>query len=159
MTDQELLTELQTGELAAELAPLIELRADTEIAAALNLGRAEIVVTEPVSQRAILKRLMVLGCCKALKDATETNAYAWNTWEVLQHPAFGDERGIDLFDAASQGMLAGLVAANVLTAPQRASVESLAQRPGSRMEQLDGPGAVVTTEQVSRVLNGVSDAD
>lgn len=151
MTDAQLATlrtELADDPGARGYAALLAAGNDQGLAELLNAVEVGITVTVPVTQRAVLKRLMVLGKCKALKDAADQglNAAAWNTWEVLKHPAFAL---IDLFDAASQAQMGALVSSGVLTAEDRASVESLGQRRGSRVEQLFGAGVACTRADIA----------
>lgn len=144
--------ELRADPAACGYAAALRSGNDPQVAAAVNLKRATVNLTEPVTQRAALKRLMVLGKLRALKDAADgANAAAWNTWLVLQHPAF-KETGIDLFDPASQAQLTALVASGVLTSEDRASVEGLAKRNGSRAELLFGTGVEVTADEVGQAL-------
>lgn len=138
-----MLTDTQKAALATELErpEYAEARQASDLPAVLailNAPQPDVTVTEPVPQRTILKQLMVLGKLKPLYDAADAgNPAAWNTREVLRHPAFA-ERPPDLFDPASQGMLGALVQTNILTGPERATIEALARRPVSRAEQILG---------------------
>jgi hypothetical protein len=135
MTPAELKTEITSGPLATELAPLVAAGDDGQIAAILNDKRY--TRTERVMLRDIVRYLLDNGAWLTIVDkASDTtpsqakNA-ARNFVEVQKMPFL---ESLDMSKPSSQGMLSALVGAGVMTAAHQTAITNMGVIPASRAE-------------------------
>ena len=146
-------TEIETGPMAAELAPFVTAGNDGQVAAILNdktrgstklqhrLLSARGVLADyaggPTAAAAVLDKLE--------SAATTVPAIKW----VM---TFLRADGIDIGHPATQGMLDQLAAGGVLTAAEAANLKALGIVPASRAEQVSGRD--VTIYEIAQAMRG-----
>lgn len=141
--------EIQTGPLAAELAPFVASGSDAEIAKRLNDPRFTGPKSRILNARTILAEYpggpMAAASVLDKLDVSTLSAVKWAMSFIR-----GD--GIDIGHVATQGMLDQLAAGGVITAAEAANLKQLGITPKSRSEIV--VGAPVTHEQVGHALRG-----
>lgn len=143
--------EIESGPLAAELAPLIGTEhGDTDIAAVLNdTSRATVVRERICTAGTLLAKLgpemggTVLDKLEAA--AAHSSAVKWAMRLILSS-------GIDVGDPGTRAQLDALAQGGVLTVGEAAAIKAIAVFPASRAEAA-GFGQV-TAGDVSRALRG-----
>lgn len=150
-TPTELKTEIQTGPLAAELAPHVTAGDHIAIAGVLNRpDYGTIVYQRMVNFRTVMAEIdPVTGA--SILDKLEAAA---STVSAIKWALYGikSDTGIDVGHPATRAQIDALVAGGVLTSTEGAQLKSLAERMGSRAEALWGAGTVITHEQVAEAL-------
>lgn len=150
MTPAELKTEITTGPLATEIAPLVAAGNDGQIAAILNDKRY--TRTERVLLRDIVRYLLDNGVWLTIVDkaadvaASQAKSAARVFVEVQK---MGFVESLDMSRSSSQGMLAALVSAGVMTAEHQTAITNMGVVPASRAEVL---GVTITTTDVARAV-------
>lgn len=158
---ETLLGDVMTPEQEAAIGPLVDVRNDTAVAAALSVGRMTIV-SHMISERGVRAALSITDAYAFLEElkSASTAPPAWLSPTLLamgvpveQHPAYADalssawrwltqDAGLDVGAGAVRGML-DLIAAGVPTLETAcAAVKSLAERP-----------APIHVQSVSEALN------
>lgn len=135
------------AQLAAELAlPAYAGMTAAQKVAAINAPKPEIAIAKIVDVATVLG---VLGSVPFRVAAMpEPGKTAW--LQVLANIRSLKE-GFKPTDPAVSPLLAQGVTDQVITAEEKATLESLGVRPGSRAEQLWGEGTVVSLNDVARV--------
>ena len=145
--------EIQSGPLAAPLAPLVARGADNEIAAALNLPRY--TVARPIPRIALLKWAVKHGLLAKLRDAmpsaagNATQRSAAEAALILITGTFTDD--VDITDASIAALFTALETAGIVS-PAAAADRPAVSKLISRAEQAFG--ANVSDVDVARALRG-----
>lgn len=141
--------EIQTGPLAAELAPFVISGSDAEIARRLNDPRFTGPKPRIVNARTILAEYpggpMAAAAVLDKLDASALSAVKWAM-------SFIRGEGIDIGHAATRGMLDQLAAGGVITVTEAANLKSLGNVSRGRAEVLWN--LTVTHEQVGQAMRG-----
>lgn len=150
MTPAELKAEIQTGPLAAELAPFAAAGNDGQVAAILNDKR--FTKTQRVTLKDIVRYLLDNGVWltiidKAADTAASQAKSAARVFVEVQKMGFVES--LDMNKASSQGMLSALVAAGTMTAAHQTALTNMGVVPASRAEVL---GASITVTDVARAV-------
>lgn len=153
-------TEILSGPLATELAPLVKLGADNRIAAALNRPDQRASRLVPADElRAVLFATGVwTALCRAQFELLAGAAVKAAAKTVQDYCAMVEL--IDLDARAVTGMLDTLESAGLVNTDQRAALLALRYAPASRAEtvRLVPCGGGVTADDVSRALEGLRNA-
>lgn len=150
MNHEALKTEIQSGPLAAELAPHIASGNDTAIADALNSHRGETMLRERlISARGVLADYPD-GPAAAAAVLDKLEAAAAHVPAVRWVMSFLKSDGIDIGSPATQGMIDQLVAAGVLTTDEGDKLKALGSVPASRAEIVFG--RTVTANDVAHAV-------
>ena len=149
MNHAALKTEIQTGPLAAELAPHIASGNDTAIADALNAQRGETMLRERfISARSILA-FYPDGPAAAAVVLDKLEAAAASVPAVKWVMSYLKSDGIDIGGVATHGMLDQLAAGGLITADEATKLKSLGYAPVSRAETVLGQSVSVTDVAVA----------
>lgn len=151
MTPAELKTEIETGPLAAELAPFIAAGNDGAIAGVLNEHRGSTkLLSRLVSARAVLGEYPggpMAGAAVLDKLEAASGTISAVKWVM----SYLKSDGIDIGSPATQGMLDQLAASGVITSDEATKLKSLGLVPASRADILD---ATITHIDVAKALRG-----
>lgn len=149
-------TEIQTGPLAAELAPFVLSGSDAEIAKRLN--RADIAAFKSVVLADVVQYLSDLGVLANIADAAANPADPAHAAarKVVATLRLSTELGVQTLNmrrTSNTALITGLVTAGLMTVAQANGLRALA-------DTLLGRGGVlwnetVTHEQVGQALRGV----
>lgn len=149
MTPLELKTEIQTGPMAAELAPFVASGNDSAIADALNAKRGSTMLrSRLMSARGVLGDYPD-GPAAGAAVLDKLEAASASIPAVKWVMSFLKAEGIDIGSPATQGMLDQLAAGGVLTTDEATKLKALGLMPASRAEIL---GATITITDVARAL-------
>lgn len=144
MNHEALKTEIQSGPLAAELAPYIASGNDTAIADALNDRRGETMLRERlISARGVLAQYPD-GPAAGAAVLDKLEAAAAGVPAVKWVMSFLKADGIDIGSPATQGMLDQLAVGGLITAAEAGKLKSLGMVPASRAEIVLGQSVSVT---------------
>lgn len=134
MTPAELKAEIETGPLAAELAPFVVSGNDAAIAAVLNERRGGTMLrSRLVSARAVLGEYPG-GPQAAAVVLDKLEAAAASVPAVKWVMSFLKADGVDIGSPATQGMLDQLAAGGLITADEATKLKSLGYAQASRAE-------------------------
>jgi hypothetical protein len=151
MTPAELKTEITSGPLATELAPLVAAGDDGQIAAILNDKRY--TRTERVLLRDIVRYLLDNGVWLTIVDkaADTVPSQAKNSARMfLEVQKMGFVESLDMSKPSSQGMLSALVGAGVMTAAHQTAITNMGVVPASRAELAFGQSVSATDVSETR---------
>ena len=149
-------TEIQTGPLAAELAPFVASGSDAEIAKRLN--RADIAHTKIVPLSDLVQYMSEQGLLANIADAAVNTADPAHAAarKVVATLRLSTELGVQTINmqrTSNITLITGLVTAGLMTSPQATALRALANILASRGTVLWGE--TVTHEQVGNALRGV----
>ena len=145
-------TEIQTGPMAAELAPFVAAGNDVQVAAILNDKR--FTKTQRVTLKDIVRYLLDNGVWLTIVDkaADIAPSPAKSAARIfLEVQKMGFVESLDMSKASSQGMLSTLVAAGTMTAAHQIAITNMGIVPASRADVL---GATITHIDVAKALRG-----
>lgn len=127
--------EIQSGPLAAELAPLIKSGDDWSVASTLNRRDRPGVRKVPVRDLYLylLKRMRWRGIVAAATDPQHPATDAAYTAQAL---ATGPQVEVDTRDPVSIGLIDALVMSALITAPQGEEIKALSDVLVSRAEEI-----------------------
>lgn len=134
-TPAELKTEITSGPLATELAPLVAAGNDGKVAAILNDKRY--TRTERVPLRDIVRYLLDNGVWLTIVDKAAEQAVSpakSSARMFIEVQKMGFVESLDMSRPSSQGMLSALVAAGTMTAAHQAAITNMGFVPASRAE-------------------------
>lgn len=134
-TSAELKTEITSGPLATELAPLVAAGNDGKVAAILNDKRY--TRTERVPLRDIVRYLLDNGVWLTIVDKAAEQAVSpakSSARMFIEVQKMGFVESLDMSRPSSQGMLSALVAAGTMTAAHQAAITNRGFVPASRAE-------------------------
>jgi hypothetical protein len=143
MDSQEILAEVTSDPASLGYASM----SIVEKLAAINLTRETITFPVIVPKATVME--LTTPAMFRIAAMAEPGKTAW--LQIMANIRSLDD-GLRPSDASIQGLLTQAVADGVLLAPERALLESLGVRTGSRAEQLWGEGAVVTLNDLALVL-------
>ena len=150
MTPAALKTEIETGPLAAEIAPLYAAGNDIAVAAVLNSRRGENMLrSRLVSARAVLGEYPD-GPAAAAAVLDKLEAASATVPAVKWVMSFLRADGIDIGSPATQGMLDQLAAGGAITAQEATKLKSLGIVPASRAELVFGQLVSITEVSETR---------
>lgn len=145
-----LTAEIQSGPLAAELAPLVAAGNDAGVAGVLNSQRGETMLRERIiSARGVLAEYAD-GPATAAAVLDKLEAAAPSVPAIKWVMSFLKGDGIDIGSPATQGMIDQLAAATVLTEDEAGKLKALGRVPASRAELVFGQP--VTANDVARAV-------
>lgn len=152
MTPAELKTEIQTGPLAAELAPFVAAGNDEKVAAILN--RKDIPEKKRVLMSVLVDYLSEQGILANIADVALNAAAAGHAAarKVVATLRLSTELGvtsINMKRAGNQALITDLVTTGLMTAAQANDVKALANTTFSRAEVAFGEGTYISTTAVS----------
>lgn len=144
MNYADLKAEIETGPLAAELAPFVASGNDIAVAAVLNSRRGENMLrSRLVSARAVLGEYPD-GPAAAATVLDKLEAASATVPAVKWVMSFLRADGIDIGSPATQGMLDQLAASGAITTGEATKLKSLGIVPASRAEVVFGQLVSIT---------------
>ena len=151
MTPAELKAEIETGPLAAELAPFVTSGNDAAIANTLNEPRGSVMLRERlVSARGVLADYPG-GAAAGAAVLDKLEAAAASVPAVKWVMSFLRSDGIDIGSPATQAMLDQLAQGGLITQDEANNLKSLGFGPASRAMTL---GATISHIDVAKALRG-----
>lgn len=151
MTPQELKAEIQTGPLAADLAPHVASGNDGKIHAILHENR--FTKNEQVPLRDIVRYLLDNNLWLAIVDATASlhggAKQAARTFVEIQKMGFIES--LDMSKPTAATLLNGLVDGAIITTSHRNAIVAMGKTPASRAEVL---GTSIDIPQIAQALRG-----
>lgn len=140
-------TEIESGLLAATLAPFVAVGNDSKIAELLNAKTQTALQPIPIFEYAMwaaktgVRRKLKAGLAHENASIADICDIAL---EVMSNP---HATSLDLTDAGSMALMESLMMAGIVTSGERAALVAFCTRPASRIEVVFGIGAVATAEQ------------
>lgn len=151
MTPAELKAEIDTGPLAAELAPFVAAGNDNDCAAMLNAMSQAVIALPTIGKGALLRGIipaldqLATGVNLSGVALTAQISAKWtNRFAALRA---GDD--VMVLDAALMGLLGQLVTDGLMLQPY---IDAFSKRNGSRAEVLWGAGTVVRPADIQHAM-------
>lgn len=150
MTPTELKAEIETGPLAADLAPFVVAGNDGQVAAILNDKRYTGLSARIVNARTIMAEYPA-GPAAAATLLDKLDSLSASVPAVKWAMGFVRADGIDVGHPSTQGMLDQLAAGGLITTAEATNLKQMGVVPKSRAEIL---GTTIDIQQIATALRG-----